>query len=210
MMRQSKMFSGFMRSSDSVADLEQAAVDHRDDKQHVSVRHVSSGHVESRGRDANPVIRHRLLHLQKQQDVQSGKRIPSEHHVHGHQICSHLLWHLYPPMDEVKNSLSWYTGGNFPLITPMNTHLFRFTFVTINVLAKQPYLIRPNVSSNHVLDSRLPWVWNPSFCVKIHSCGTSVYLRYLFFKTFYFSYEYDCYYNAVKDDLVSFLHTWWL
>lgn len=86
-----QMFSGFMRSSDSVVDLEQAAVDHRDDKQHVSVRHVSSGHLESRGRDVNPVITHRLLHLQKQQDVQSGKKIPSEHHVHGHQICSHFL-----------------------------------------------------------------------------------------------------------------------
>lgn len=71
--------------------LEQAAIEHSDDQQHLFIRHVSSGHLEGQGWDVNPVIRYRFFGLQKQEYVRPGKQIHSEYHVDVYKIWSHCL-----------------------------------------------------------------------------------------------------------------------
>lgn len=103
--------------------LEEVAVDHSDDQQHLVIGHIASAHLESRGWDVNPTVRHWFFSLNTQKLIRTGKRIKSEYHVYVQKIWPHFLRHIYPQMVEVKMSQSLPTGGNFPLITPINTHL---------------------------------------------------------------------------------------
>lgn len=146
---------GLISSSKCLTELfylEQAALDHRDDQQHLFIRHVSSAHLESRGWDVKSVIMYIFFSLQKQQYVRSGKQIYCEYYVHVDKRWSHFLWHVYPRTEEVQPTLSCCTGGNFPLITPINTHLTHL--FSYNTPACKPTLLnlRPNMSR---LDTKL-------------------------------------------------------
>lgn len=81
--------------------LEEGAVEHSDDQQHLVIGHVASAHLESRGWDANPTVRQYLFSLNTQKLIRTGKRIKSEYHVYVQNIWPHFLRHIYHQMVEV-------------------------------------------------------------------------------------------------------------
>lgn len=120
--------------------LEEVAVEHSDDQQHLLIGHVASAHLESRGWDVNPTVSYCFFSLNTQKLIRTGRRIKSEYHIYVKKIWPHFLRHIYPQMVEIKMPQSLPTGGNFPLVTPINTQLISYNTLELEACTFHAYL----------------------------------------------------------------------